>query len=50
MKTKNKTVSRVLTLLLAVVMVFTSMNYGMWGGAEIAWAGEAEDAAKLKTY
>ena len=46
MKTKNKMVSRVLTLLLAVIMVFTNMNYGIWGDAEIAWAGEAEDAAK----
>ena len=37
MTTKNKTLSRILTLTLAFVMVFTGMGIGSWG-VDTAWA------------
>ena len=40
MKTKKSYFSKALVLLMAVMMVFTMMPSGMWGGAETAWAAE----------
>ena len=37
MTTKNKTLSRILTLTLAFVLVFTGMGIGSWG-VDTAWA------------
>ena len=39
MTTKNKTCSRILTLMLAFVMVFTGMGIGSWG-VDTAWADD----------
>ena len=47
MKTRKSYFSKALVLLMAVMMVFTMMPSGMWGGAETAWA--AEEDASLET-
>ena len=51
MKKSKKTASRLLTVVLAFVMTFTGMNFGMWGSAEIAWAAEDEaDQSQAVAY
>ena len=39
--------SRMLAITLAVMMILTSMNFGMTGGAETAWA--AENVTEINT-
>ena len=51
---KQKSINKVLTLMLAFVMVFTGMGIGSWGVSE-AWADEtpfsiADDAGNLFAF
>ena len=48
MTKRTNRLSRMLAITLAVMVILTSMNFGMWGGAETAWAAE-EDVIEIST-